>query len=98
VGAFSMNHLRFHGRDGAGYRLVGQVIRTLDSLNPMTSASLVGSFETWQRYDTDRQAAMRTELKSFLGLPAVSPNLFEPNLFEVAGKILAADGDARQSA
>jgi aminopeptidase N len=34
VGAFSANHLRFHNEDGSGYRLVGEVIRTLDGLNP----------------------------------------------------------------
>ena len=30
IGAFSGNHLRFHGADGEGYRLVGEVIRILD--------------------------------------------------------------------
>ena len=34
VGAFSVNHLRFHNADGSGYRLVGEVIRTLDPHEP----------------------------------------------------------------
>ena len=34
IGAFSANHLRFHNADGAGYRLVGEVIRTLDADEP----------------------------------------------------------------
>jgi aminopeptidase N len=83
VGAFSVNHLRFHGRDGAGYRLVGETIRTLDPLNPQVAARLAGSFESWRRYDGERQAVMRAELEATLKLPGISPNLFE-----VAGKIL----------
>jgi aminopeptidase N len=83
IGAFSANHLRFHDKDGAGYRLVGEVIRTLDPLNPQVAARLAGSFETWRRYDEARQAMMRAELEAIVGLPGISPNLFE-----VAGKIL----------
>ena len=77
IGAFGANHLRFHQRDGAGYRLVGEVIRTLDPLNPQVAARLAGGFETWRRYDPARQALMRTELDAILKLPGISPNLFE---------------------
>ena len=43
-------------RDGAGYRLVGEVIRTLDPMNPQVAARLAGAFESWRRYDPARQA------------------------------------------
>ena len=82
IGAFSGNHLRFHDGSGAGYRLVGEVIRALDPLNPQVAARLAGSFETWRRYDAGRQKLMLAELDAILALPAISPNLFE-----VAGKI-----------
>jgi aminopeptidase N len=83
IGAFSANHLRFHAPDGAGYRLVGEVIRTLDPLNPQVAARLAGAFESWRRYDPARQDLMRAELESIHGLPGISPNLFE-----VTGKML----------
>jgi aminopeptidase N len=83
IGAFSINHLRFHGADGAGYRLLGEVIRTLDPLNPQVAARLAGGFETWRRYDPARQGLMRAELDAILKLPGISANLFE-----VASKIL----------
>ncbi|HWC64377.1 MAG TPA: aminopeptidase N [Rhizomicrobium sp.] len=83
IGAFSANHLRFHGSEGSGYRLVGEVIRALDPLNPQVAARLAGSFESWRRYDEARQAMMRAELEAILKLPGISPNLFE-----VASKIL----------
>jgi aminopeptidase N len=77
VGAFSANHLRFHNADGSGYRLVGDVIRTLDPMNPQVSARMAGAFESWRRYDEERQTLMRAELKAIQGLSGISPNLFE---------------------
>jgi aminopeptidase N len=77
IGAFAANHLRFHNADGAGYRLVSQVVRSLDPLNPQVAARLAGSFESWRRYDQNRQAMMRSEMESIRGLPGISPNLFE---------------------
>ena len=83
IGAFAANHLRFHGADGAGYRLVGEVIRTLDPMNPQVAARMAGAFESWRRYDQARQGMMRAELKAINSLSAISPNLFE-----VTGKML----------
>ncbi len=83
IGAFSANHLRFHDKSGAGYRLLGEVIRSLDSMNPQVAARLTGAFETWRRYDANRQSLMRAELEATLAQKNLSPNLFE-----VASKIL----------
>ena len=83
VGAFSVNHLRFHDASGAGYRLVGEVIRELDPLNPQVAARLAGAFESWRRYGADRQALMKAQIAAIKALPGISPNLFE-----VAGKML----------
>ncbi|HEY2011199.1 MAG TPA: aminopeptidase N [Rhizomicrobium sp.] len=84
VGAFSVNHLRFHNEDGSGYRLVGEVIRTLDPMNPQVAARMAGAFESWRRYDPARQALMRAELTAIHAVPGISPNLFE-----VTGKMLS---------
>jgi len=83
VGAFSANHLRFHKEDGSGYRLVGEVVRSLDGMNPQVAARMAGAFESWRRYDPARQEMMRAELKAINGLSGISPNLFE-----VTGKML----------
>jgi aminopeptidase N len=77
IGAFSVNHLRFHNADGSGYRLVGEVIRTLDPLNPQVAARMAGAFESWRRYDEARRDLMRAELGAIQNLPGISPNLFE---------------------
>jgi aminopeptidase N len=83
IGAFSANHLRFHDADGGGYRLVGEVIRALDPVNPQVAARMAGAFESWRRYDQARQDLMRAELISIRGLAGISPNLLE-----VVGKML----------
>jgi len=83
IGAFAGNHLRFNAADGAGYAVVGQVVRDLDSINPQVSARMAGAFENWRRYDHARQNLMRAELEAMVRLPNVSPNLFE-----VASKML----------
>ena len=77
IGAFGGNHLRFHSADGSGYSLLGEVIRTLDAINPQIAARLAGAFESWRRYDPARQALMKAELEAILQLQGISPNLFE---------------------
>jgi aminopeptidase N len=81
IGAFSANHLRFHTADG--YRLMGEVIRRLDGMNPQVAARMAGAFESWRRYDEARQGLMRAELKAIQDIAGISPNLFE-----VVGKML----------
>jgi aminopeptidase N len=83
IGAFSANHLRFHDADGGGYRLVGEVIRALDPVNPQVAARMAGAFESWRRYDQARQELMRAELQSIRAQAGISPNLLE-----VVGKML----------
>jgi aminopeptidase N len=84
VGAFSGNQLRFHSADGAGYALVGEVVRLLDGINAQVAARMAGAFETWRRFDAGRQGLVRAELESMLKTPGLSSNLFE-----VVSKILA---------
>ncbi|MFW5679337.1 MAG: aminopeptidase N, partial [Pseudomonadota bacterium] len=51
VGVFAgANPLGFHRRDGAGYRLVAEMIATLDRKNPQIAARLATSFNRWRRY------------------------------------------------
>jgi aminopeptidase N len=83
IGAFASNPLRFHAKDGAGYGLVGEVVRAMDKINPQVAARLAGAFENWRRYDAGRQELMRGQLQVIAGSSGLSPNIFE-----VAGKML----------
>nr|ACN58920.1 membrane alanine aminopeptidase N [uncultured bacterium BLR7] len=78
IGAFAMgNPLRFHDKNGAGYTLVREVVGQLDGINPQTAARMAASFETWRRYDTERQKLMRGELEIIANQPNLSANLYE---------------------
>ena len=78
IGAFAIgNPLRFHDRRGAGYRLVREVVQTLDAINPQTAARMAAAFETWRRYDAERQRLMRGELETIAAGAGLSANLYE---------------------
>jgi aminopeptidase N len=78
IGAFAMgNPLRFHDRSGAGYRLVREVVQTLDAINPQTAARMAAAFEAWRRYDSERQRLMRGELELIASGRGLSANLYE---------------------
>ena len=67
----------FHHESGAGYRLLSEWIVRLDALNPQTAARTVGAFETWRRYDADRQGMIAEALDRILGAPNLSPDVRE---------------------
>lgn len=64
VGVFcNQNLLRFHQKDGAGYRFLADIILQLDKLNPQIAARLMAPLTRWKKYDHARQAKMRLELE-----------------------------------
>ena len=83
IGALSGNHAGFHRADGAGYRVVADWLIRLDPLNPQTAARMSTAFETWSRYDADRQALIRTQLERIMEAPDLSRDLAE-----MAGRML----------
>ncbi len=78
IGAFAMaNHVRFHGRDGDGYKFFADWILKMDASNPQTAARVAGAFETWRRYDEGRQTLIRAELDRMAEEPKLSRDLRE---------------------
>ena len=62
-GALAMNAAGFHDLTGASYNLMADWLIRLDVLNPQTTARMSTAFETWRRYDGDRQSLMRDALE-----------------------------------
>ena len=83
MGALAGNHAGFHHGSGSGYRLTADWLIRLDPLNPQTAARMSTAFETWARYDADRQAMIRGELQRMLAAPGLSRDLGE-----MAGRML----------
>jgi aminopeptidase N len=77
MGALAMNHAGFHRADGKGYALLADWLIKLDPVNPQTTARMCSAFQTWKRYDTDRQALIRTQLTRIADTPDLSRDTTE---------------------
>ena len=75
--------LGFHHGTGSGYALLADWLIRLDPLNPQTAARMSVAFESWPRYDADRQAMMRAALQRIMATPGLSRDLSE-----MAGRML----------
>ena len=76
-GALSMSPAGFHHASGKGYRVLADWLIRLDPLNPQTTARMCSAFETWRRYDQQRQTLIRTELDRILDTPGLSRDTTE---------------------
>jgi aminopeptidase N len=71
-GSLAANAAGFHHPSGKGYRLLGDWLARLDAVNPQTAARMSTAFETWRRYDADRQAQIRAVLEGLDAKPDLS--------------------------
>ncbi|WP_076073210.1 aminopeptidase N [Sphingomonas montana] len=77
VGAFAINQRAFHDASGRGYRFLGDMVVTMDRLNPQTAAKLVPPLGRWSRFEPVRSGMMRAELERVLATPGLSKDVFE---------------------
>jgi aminopeptidase N len=71
------NPVAFHRSDGAGYRLVGDVLERLDEINPQVGARLATAFNRWRDYDEQRSAMMKEQLERLAAKKGLSPDIAE---------------------
>jgi aminopeptidase N len=72
MGALAGNHAGFHHATGGAYTLLADRLIKLDALNPQTTARMCAAFQTWKRYDLERQALIAAELDRMLAKPDLS--------------------------
>ncbi|ABD54789.1 aminopeptidase N [Jannaschia sp. CCS1] len=77
LGGLIANPAAFHDASGAGYAFVADWLIRMDGANPQTAARLSTAFETWRRYDADRQGLMLDALERIAGAPGLSRDLGE---------------------
>ena len=77
LGAFAAHHAGFHHASGAGYRLLADWLIQLAPVNPQTTARMCSAFQTWKRYDADRQDMIKAELDRILSQPGLSRDTTE---------------------
>ncbi|MDK2761810.1 MAG: aminopeptidase N [Sphingopyxis sp.] len=76
-GAMTGNQAAFHQADGAGYRLIADLVIALDPKNPQTAARMIPPLGRWKRFDEARAAMMRAELERILAQPGLSRDVTE---------------------
>lgn len=70
--AFAANPQGFHAADGAGYRLIADLIIALDPINAQTAARFVPPLGRWRRIEPARSAMMRAELERIAAVETLS--------------------------
>jgi aminopeptidase N len=75
--AAAVNPGAFHAADGAGYRLIADLILALDPINAQTAARFVAPLGRWRRIEPVRAALMRAELERIAAAPGLSRDTFE---------------------
>jgi aminopeptidase N len=85
IASLAGNHAGFHHVSGQSYRLLADWLIRLDPVNPQTAARMSTAFETWPRYDADRQGLIRAELARIQARDGLSRNLGE-----MVGRMLQA--------
>ncbi len=77
AGLTAGNPAGFHDPSGNGYRFLADWLLKLDAKNPQTAARMSTAFETWRRYDVDRQALIQAELERMANQNGLSRDLSE---------------------
>lgn len=85
IGSFAnSNQVRFHAKDGEGYRFVAERVLELDRINPQVAARLLGAFKSWRQFEPAAQSMMQDALESVVNTPGISQDVYE-----IASKSLA---------
>jgi aminopeptidase N len=78
IGGFTGGNLAgFHSVDGAGYKLLADVILTLDGINPQVASRMATSFRSWKQYDDARRAKATAEMQRILAKSGLSNDVYE---------------------
>jgi aminopeptidase N len=75
--ALAVNSQAFHAADGAGYRMIADLILRLDPLNAQTAARFVPPLGRWRRIEAGKAALMRAELERIAAAPKLSRDAYE---------------------
>ncbi|MDG1946140.1 MAG: aminopeptidase N [Halioglobus sp.] len=77
IAAFAnQNLVNFHRLDGAGYRLLSDVVIDLNTLNPQLAARLLSPLTKWRSF-AGRADLMRAELERLQEQADLSPDVYE---------------------
>ncbi|WP_412554232.1 aminopeptidase N [Shimia sp. MIT1388] len=77
MGVMAAHHAGFHHESGAAYEVLADWLIKLDPVNPQTTARMCSAFQTWKRYDANRQALLKAQLERIAGQDGLSRDTTE---------------------
>ncbi len=77
MGVMAAHHAGFHHESGAAYKVLADWLIKLDPVNPQTTARMCSAFQTWKRYDANRQALLKAQLERIAGQDGLSRDTTE---------------------
>lgn len=78
IGSFCVgNPIKFHARDGSGYKFLADIVLQLDVLNPQIAARMLQPLTQWQKFDAVRQKLMYSELQHIKQVGSISNDVQE---------------------
>ncbi len=78
IGQFCRNNpINFHAKDGSGYQFLAEQVLVLNKLNPQVASRMLGAFNSWRQYDSERQAMIKKVLMDIASQPDLSSDVYE---------------------
>ena len=84
LSGFASNTKAFHNKDGSGYKLLADVIITLNDVNAHTATGIISPLAQFSRYDDARQKLVVEQLKRIMATPKLNTQIKD-----IVGKALA---------
>ena len=75
--AAAVNPKAFHDASGEGYRMIADLILTLDPMNAQTAARFVAPLGRWRRIEAGRSVMMKAALERIAAAPGLSRDTLE---------------------
>ena len=76
-GAFIGNAVQFHAADGSGYKLIADLVLSVDKFNPNIAGGLSLAFKKFAKLDEKRQSIMEEHLNRILAEDGLSRDVYE---------------------
>lgn len=93
MAGFAANTKAFHNKDGSGYKLLADVVISLNTVNPHTAAGIMNDLVQFKRYDSERQKLIKNELNRIMKTPDLNTEVKD-----IVYKALEADLAKRKPA
>ena len=93
MAGFTGNTKAFHNKDGSGYKLLADVIITLNDVNAHTATGIIDPLAQFSRYDDARQKLVVEQLKRIMATPKLNTQIKD-----IVGKALASAAPQKKKA